>query len=97
MRRLTGEQAERWGLKGRGKVAPGYVADLAIFDPDAVSPTRMEKVRDWPGGAWHLVQRGEGFHRTVVGGRDVVVDGQYTGDLPGRVLRSGRDTETVPL
>ena len=97
VRRLTGEQAERWGLKGRGKVAPGYVADLAIFDPDAVSPTRMEKVRDWPGGAWHLVQRGEGFHRTVVGGRDVVVDGEYTGDLPGRVLRSGRDTETVPL
>jgi hypothetical protein len=30
-----------------------------------------------------------------VNGRPTVVDGQTTGDLPGKVLRSGRDTETV--
>jgi len=33
----------------------------------------------------------------LVNGRDIVVDGNATGDLPGRVLRSGRDTQTVSV
>ena len=31
----------------------------------------------------------------VEGGSVTVIDGTATGSLPGRVLRSGRDTETV--
>ena len=30
-------------------------------------------------------------------GRPIVVDGATTGELPGTVLRSGRDTRTVPV
>jgi hypothetical protein len=32
-----------------------------------------------------------------VNGRPIVVDGATTGDHPGSVLRSGRDTRTVPV
>jgi hypothetical protein len=32
-----------------------------------------------------------------VAGRDIVCDGQVTGELPGRVIRSGRDTDTVTV
>jgi len=32
-----------------------------------------------------------------VSGRAIVVGGASTGDLPGTVLRSGRDTHTVPV
>ena len=37
------------------------------------------------------------MHRVFVNGTPIVVDGKTTGDLPGTVLRSGRDTYTVPV
>ena len=33
----------------------------------------------------------------LVNGRDIVVDGKETGDTPGQIIRSGRDTETVTV
>ena len=31
----------------------------------------------------------------AIGGTPIVTNGEYTGALPGNVLRSGRDTDTV--
>jgi RimJ/RimL family protein N-acetyltransferase len=38
-----------------------------------------------------------GVHRVMVNGTTIVVDGAETGARPGTVLRSGRDTYTVPI
>ena len=35
--------------------------------------------------------------RVFVEGTEIAVDGDYTGERPGRVLRSGTDTETATL
>ena len=33
---MTGKPANRFHMKGRGRIAPGYVGDLTIFDPDLI-------------------------------------------------------------
>ena len=35
--RITGELADDWGIKDRGRIAPGLAADLVLFDPDEVA------------------------------------------------------------
>lgn len=92
---LTEVPATSFGLVDRGVLRDGAWADMVLFDPATIAPTRMHPLTDWPGGAWHLTTEAVGIHRVFVAGREVVIDGEYTGDLPGKVLRSGRDTVTV--
>jgi N-acyl-D-aspartate/D-glutamate deacylase len=92
---LTDVPARLFGLKGRGRVAPGWAADLVVFDPDTVGSEPIVEVFDLPGGCERLYGRATGIHRVMVNGVDLVVDGELTGATPGTLLRSGRDTETV--
>jgi N-acyl-D-aspartate/D-glutamate deacylase len=50
-----------------------------------------------PGGGERLVAGSVGVAHVVVAGTEVVTDGVATVARPGRVLRSGDDTETVSL
>ncbi|MBI5090161.1 MAG: amidohydrolase family protein, partial [Actinobacteria bacterium] len=36
--RMTGDVAMRFGISDRGAIAPGYAADLVLFDPDRIGP-----------------------------------------------------------
>jgi len=97
VRQLTDVPAQLYGLSGRGRIAEGFWADLVLFDPDRIGH-RPERTRaDLPGGASRLVAEAEGVAHVVVDGVEVVTDGRFTGATPGRVLRSGRDTVTVPV
>ena len=83
---LTGRQAEAFGIPGRGVIAPGYVADLVVFDPAALSWKDEELVTDLPGGAPRLRRPPGGFRYTLVSGLVVQEDGELAGPLPGTVL-----------
>jgi len=94
---LTQEPAELFGLRDRGVLAEGARADVVIFDPATVDSGDVSMVHDLPGGTPRLFAAAVGMHRVYVNGRAVAIDGELTGDLPGTVLRSGRDTATVAV
>ena len=94
---MTGAPAALFGLHDRGRIAPGAWADVVLFDPKTVNPGAVRSAADLPGGTDRLYAEAQGIARVLVNGRDIVVDGEPTGELPGRVLRSGRDTETVTV
>lgn len=92
---MTQVPAELFGLVDRGVVAEGYNADLVIVDPETVGSELAELVRDLPGDSARLTADPIGVKQVLVNGQVVVIDGKPTGELAGKVLRSGRDTRTV--
>jgi N-acyl-D-aspartate/D-glutamate deacylase len=93
---LTQAPAELFGLVDRGTIAEGNHADLVVFDPATVGAENARLVEDLPGGAARLTAGSEGVVRVYLRGLATVEDGNATGATPGRVLRSGTDTRTVP-
>jgi N-acyl-D-aspartate/D-glutamate deacylase len=94
---MTDRPARHYGLSDRGRIREGWHADLVVFDPEEVKSEPAELVRDLPGGGERLTAGSRGIRHVFVAGREVVTDGVVTSDRPGRVLRSGLDTETVTL
>jgi N-acyl-D-aspartate/D-glutamate deacylase len=92
---ITDVPARFFGLKERGRIAPGWHADLVVFDPAIVASERITTRSDLPGNTERLFAAARGIEHVLVNGVEIVSAGKETGNLPGRVMRSGRDTETV--
>lgn len=75
---LATRAAERFALADRGRLAPGYAADIVVFDPARV---RDRATYDEP------TRLAEGVEHVVVNGVPVLAAGRPTGALPGRALR----------
>jgi N-acyl-D-aspartate/D-glutamate deacylase len=78
-------------------IAEGAHADLVLLDPETVDMKDVSLVDDLPGGTARLFAGATGVSRVFVNGREIVRDGEATGELPGKVLRSGIDTATTPV
>ncbi len=79
--KMTAQTAQQLGIKKRGMIAPGYYADLVLFDPATVSDhstiQEPQKVST-------------GIVKVWVNGKLVFADGKTTGTLAGRVIKSER-------
>ncbi len=88
--RQTRQTAELYGLGDRGLLAPGMRADLNIIDFDDLSFGLPRMAFDLPAKGRRLVQRATGYVATFVAGVQTVADDEFTGELPGRLLRGPR-------
>ena len=78
VRRLSALPAENLGLKDRGRLAAGMMADIVIFDPASVRDhATFEKPH----------QYSTGVRDVFVNGVQVLKNGEHTGATPGRFVR----------
>ncbi len=93
----AGAPARRFGLAGKGTLAPGFDADLAVVDLRAATPLRRDDLHDRHRASPYVGRPLHGLVRhTFVRGVAVVQEGQPTGARPGRLVRpaSGRGPAT---
>lgn len=88
IRRITSDTADLFGLVDRGRLEAGRFADINVIDVDGLSLSGPEYVYDFPGGAGRYIQRGTGYDATLVNGQVFMRDGEHTGSLTGKTLRS---------
>ena len=81
--RITSISAETFGLKERGRIEPGYHADIVLFDPDTIADTATY---DDPKRLSH------GISLVIVNGAVAWSDGVYSGAGSGQMLRYRRDS-----
>ena len=81
IRKMTGQTADFFSIAGKGYIREGYDADLVLFDFDRLhnpatftDPNRIT----------------EGMDLVFTAGQPVWENGDFTGALPGRVLRFSR-------
>jgi N-acyl-D-amino-acid deacylase len=88
--RQTQQTAELYGLGDRGVIEPGKRADINVIDYDRLTFGRPRMAWDLPGGAPRLIQKASGYRHTLVAGVETVTDDEFTGALPGRLVRGPR-------
>ena len=83
VRRMTSLPAQIFGLRDRGNIRLGSYADIVVFDAQSVRDLATYE---------HPYQLPVGIDQVYVNGTAVFEDGQFTGALPGQVLRRGAST-----
>jgi N-acyl-D-amino-acid deacylase len=79
--KMTGLTARRFGLRGRGGVAPQHAADLTVFDPATVADRATYA---------DPAQPPQGIRWVLINGRVAVEDGAVADAHVGEVLRRSR-------
>jgi len=91
VQRLTDDPARAYRIPQRGRLAPGYWADVVVFDPASIDAAPAEWVSDLPAGEPRFVSRARGVEWSLVNGEPVVERGRVlerpSGARPGQVLR----------
>jgi N-acyl-D-aspartate/D-glutamate deacylase len=85
---ITMTPAMAWGFTDRGILRQGSIADINVFDPATIAPEIPTIEHDLPAGARRLKQKSKGIMATIIAGKVTFKNGEHTGALGGKLLRS---------
>ena len=85
--RITLKSADVLGLKERGAVKEGWIADLNIIDYENLETGYPYYVNDFPHNGGRYIVESVGYLGTMVAGNMIVENGKHTGSRPGSVIR----------
>jgi N-acyl-D-amino-acid deacylase len=79
--RMTSKSAKRFAINDRGRIEPGLVADIVVFDPEKIS----DKINQHTG----FPEKPDGIKYVFVNGQKMVHEGEFIDDdkAAGRILR----------
>jgi N-acyl-D-amino-acid deacylase len=75
--KMTGLPAKIFRIEKRGMIKEGYYADITVFDPGKI----IDRA-----GFDNPFRRPEGIYHVFVNGIPVMLDGEKTNRLPGKIL-----------
>ena len=85
VRKITADTADIWGLKDRGRLAPGLCADIVVFDADTIARGPETPAFDMPGDGMRYVRAARGIDTVLVNGEVAYTAGAYTDARSGIV------------
>lgn len=87
VKKITSDTAAIWGIRDRGYLKPGYVADLTIFDAQTIDRGPEYYVQDVPGDGHRYVRDAVGIDSVIIGGEVAYTGrGGYTGSHRGEII-----------
>jgi N-acyl-D-aspartate/D-glutamate deacylase len=87
VQKVTDAPAHLYGLVDRGRLAPGYLADVVVFDPDTVATGPIVLRNDLPNDEYRLFADAVAVDHVLVSGIEIVDHGRPTGSTPGKIIR----------
>lgn len=79
--KLSGKQADICRIPKRGKLLPGYFADMLLFDANEVGVSKSFRKNDLPGGSSRLTVEPLGIHSIWVNGTNYTKERTPNGKL----------------
>ncbi|WP_159931202.1 amidohydrolase family protein [Oceanicoccus sp. KOV_DT_Chl] len=91
----THDTARCVGLEDRGTLEVGMKADVNIIDFDRLQVHAPQIINDLPAGGRRMFQGADGYIATIVSGEVIMENGQYTGAVPGALVRGAQPAPTI--
>ncbi len=89
VKKVTSDTAAIWGIPERGLLQKGLVADIVVFDPEAIDRGKEVYVQDVPGDGSRYIRDAHGIDTVIVGGGVAWSAAQgYSQDTRGAIVPS---------
>ena len=89
VKKITLDTATIWGMKDRGVLREGYIADVTIFDANEIDRGEEYYKGDVPGDGFRYVRDAKGIDAIVIGGEVAYQNGEYTDSHRGEIIPGG--------